>query len=129
MRLHITFEDSVKFDSIRTDMVLIGVARRRGRGNGFGVQVQLASDAKRIIEVAASRRVCETGIEFSFALPRESESMTEISFVQRSAVKTTDELEQSGTHVGDILDSDDRSKRHGLDQGGIGNVGVHVGQD
>ena len=55
--------------------------------------------------------------------------MTEISFIQRSAVETTDELEQSGTHVGDILDSDDRAKRHGLDQSGIGNIGVHVGQD
>jgi hypothetical protein len=55
MRLHITFEDSVKFDSIRTDMVLIGVARRRGRGNGFGVQWQQVSDAKRGIEVVASR--------------------------------------------------------------------------
>ena len=127
--LHITVEDSVKLGRIRTDMVVVRVARRRGRGNGFGVQVRLVSDAKRIIEVAASRRVRETGIDFIFALPRESENLTEVLFVHRSAVKTTDESEQRCTHVGDILDSNDRAKRHGLDQSGIGNVSVHVGQD
>ena len=61
-------------------------------------------------------------------MPRESEGVAEVLLVYRSAVKTTDESEQSSTHVADILDSNDRAKRHGLDQGGIGNVGVHVGQ-
>jgi hypothetical protein len=55
MWLHITVEDSVKLGRIRTDMVLVRVVRRRSRGNGFGVQVQLVSDAKRSIEVVASR--------------------------------------------------------------------------
>jgi hypothetical protein len=55
MWLHISGEDSVKLGRIRTDTVLVGVARLRGRGNGFGFHLHLVSDATRSIEVVASR--------------------------------------------------------------------------
>ena len=55
--------------------------------------------------------------------------MTNVFLVQRSSAKATDESEQGGTHVGDILDSNDHAKCDVLGQRGIGKECVHVGQD